>query len=151
MLNWLKDWLNPTPYNSTTNFKCDVPMPKVKPPRVEGISEPVLSILKSINESSREWKIRRTNLEFTLYVEYKISDKNTGLSFELYSDTHNILDIELKYNHLDWMTWTEQKAVIRACADLYIKRIKRLEAIQGVTKDNANDKVRNYWKEKYQC
>lgn len=35
MFNWLKEWLNPTPYNSTTTFECNAPMPKVKAPKSE--------------------------------------------------------------------------------------------------------------------
>lgn len=151
MFNWLKDWLNPTPYNSTTTFECNVPMPKVKAPKVEGVSEPVIAILKSMHQRSRDWKIRQTKLDNNLDHIYEIVDKKSGFSFEITSCIFDVLDISIKYQTLEWMTWREQRAIATTCRDLYLKRISRLQAIQSVTEKKKTDKVRNYWKEKYQC
>jgi len=143
MFKRIKEFLNPAP-----KYTCP---PEERYYAERGISEPVIAILKSMHQRSKDWKIRQTKLDSNLDLIYEIVDKKSGLRFEITSSIYDTLDISIKYQTLEWMTWKEQVAIVNSCRNLYLKRISRLQAIQSVTEKKKTDKVRNYWKEKYQC
>lgn len=58
MFKWLKDWWQECEqHNTDLHFKCDVPMPEVKPCKGSNISEPVHAMLKAWKDNPKRFKL----------------------------------------------------------------------------------------------
>lgn len=50
-----------------------------------------------------------------------------------------------------WVTHKEEQAITEKLEALYLKRLSRLGSIQTISENKTKQKLRNEWKEKYQC
>lgn len=58
MFKWLKDWCQEcAQHNTDLHFKCDVPMPEVKPCKNSNISEPVYALIRAWEENPKRFNL----------------------------------------------------------------------------------------------
>lgn len=148
MFKRIKEFLNPAPKYSCT--------PEEKYYAERGISEPVIAILKSINERGRDWKIRHSKeLSSYPFVFFMVQDKKTGLKFSI-SYYRGFIGSEDDFiqivsgSSMSWATSDEQSAITKKLKTLYLKRFSRLESIKTISENRIKQNLRNEWKEKYQ-
>lgn len=148
MFKRIKEFLNPAPKYSCT--------PEERYYAKRGISEPVIAILRSIDERGRDWKIRRLSSSYSLMF-FTVKDKKTGLNFSVtyeqgfISSEDDSIQIARGTSTMFWATPEEWGVITEKLEALYLKRLSRLGSIQTISENKIKQKLRNEWKEKYQC
>lgn len=109
-----------------------------------------------MDERSRDWKIRQSKeLSSYPFVFFMVQDKKTGLKFSIsYYGGFGLEDDFIQIvsgSSISWTTSDEQSAIIKKLKALYLKRFSRLESIKIISENKTKQKLRDEWKEKYQC
>ena len=161
MINWIKNFFaKRNPHHaeyiwSLPETNTTTPVPVVKPPK--GISEPVLSIVKTFSEKGR-WKVTPCFdiFKISLHRElprFTVTDTSTGETFDLYSNTYFyhyttrfqfvVPDKVVRWGMPTWMTPVEgeyMKDVIQGYMEGVNERFKVLKD-RSESKDQKQSKV----------
>lgn len=121
----------------------------------DNVSEPIITILKSIKTQSRHWKIKPFGVmpggvDNYIYRDvYIVRDADKGLTFEVYMQNHFYDNYWEAFARIDWATKEENLLVGKAISDLSSKRIVRLKRFEKYKEDKVNNKIRDKWMEIY--
>lgn len=122
---WLDKQFASVPVELPLPSKPAPPMPKVKPAKPSGISEPVISLIESLGRD--EWELSKYNGNSAYERSHLIINAfHEHICVHIYKkSTRPLWDQDSKDKVLgaEWMTSEEQEAVVRAA----IERIEWLE------------------------
>lgn len=181
-MNWFKQLLGisdkmETDYNGLPKVTCNIPMPKVKPPKADkDISEPILSFVKCVQENPKRFRIISdySHNRFMCYQSgtkppplpelpqdyfYILKDLKTNESWSLYGgdgvrvmcySTNTYRDEGKHTSNPEWLTRDERVYLINSIKTIFKNREGRKERVTQLRKERRVRDERNRLKEIYQ-
>lgn len=139
------------------------PMPKVKSPKVEGISEPVVSFLETVRKNPKRFTVYEDSFvvySFVLtkesdYSFYAIRDNNLNRAWfikgDRYFDNREVATFKYLrgYEEAFFLTSDEKEYLIQEISSIMNYRIERKAKLDKIRADRCISDTRNKLKELY--
>lgn len=159
-------------YNGLPKVSCDIPMPKVRPPKAgKDISEPIISFVKCVQENPKRFKVvydyEYNDMGFSYNTSQPIvkeiadhyyfifKDLQTKESWSLYGGFRapvltRVNDYEGKHtSNPEWLTQDERVYLINSIKTIFESREGRKERVVELRKERRVRAERNRLKEIY--